>query len=78
MPLGYVISTTIIKWFVFIITFIKRKKFCQVSVIMKKIAAHRNREKYEWGTQCVSGWQRVKTGCSYHAKYGAVVRTVLI
>jgi hypothetical protein len=41
MSLGYVISTAIMKWFVFFITSIKQKKLSQLSVNLIKILVHR-------------------------------------
>jgi hypothetical protein len=50
MSLGYVISTTIMKWFVFFITFIKREKIYYVSVTLKK----------SWHTVCAIGPEQAK------------------
>jgi aerobic-type carbon monoxide dehydrogenase small subunit (CoxS/CutS family) len=44
MPLDYVVSTAIMKWFVFFMTFIKQKKLFQLSVNLgKNILVHRVR-----------------------------------
>jgi hypothetical protein len=60
MTLGYVISVTIIKCLIFLNNFHKTEETLLSFSNVEKITAHRNRQKYEQRTQCVSGWEREK------------------